>query len=116
MSANASKMLVSSGSSDILHPVPSFGHAEYSVKVFCERLEQSATASSAVMVSCTRYGDKSGVPHRFLILHVQHDGRPNFYIRLDRRPNREGKFLSFLLNSSTDIAKDTVSGLLGAVS
>ena len=117
MSASALKVPVSSGpSEDILRHVPSSAFITYSVENFCEELEQSTIASSANTVSCTRYRDKSGVHHRFLILHVQHDGTLGFYIRLDRRPSREGSVFHFLRNSSTDTAKDTVSDLLCAVS
>src|SRR5260370_31218481 len=108
---------ISSGpSGDILRLVPLIGQSLISVKDFCEWLEQNTTAPSAKIISCTRYGDKSGVPPRFLILRVQHDGPLDFYIPLDRRPSQEGTFSRFLRNSSADTAKDTVSDLLGGVS
>jgi len=60
----------------------------YSVRTFCESLLNSPRASQASIASVKRYGDRSGVPHRFLILHIVRDDGKDFYLRLDRRPDR----------------------------
>lgn len=91
--------------------VPSSAYVVYSVKDFCDKLEQNAAMSSAKIVSSVRYGDKNGVPHRFLMLRGQQHGVPDFYIRLDRRPDHRVPSWKLWFNSSAQPAKDTVRGL-----
>src|SRR6266436_3988405 len=90
---------------DILDHVPD---GPYLLDKFCEGLRHSKVAPGAKIVSCARY--KGGRLHQSLILHGQKDRRPrpDFYIRLDRRPDSS---LSEVLDHSlagTAFAKDTV--------
>ncbi|KAF8320218.1 uncharacterized protein EI90DRAFT_3081052 [Cantharellus anzutake] len=81
----------------------------FSVQTFCESLFNSRRAANARIVSVQRYGDLQGVPHRFLILHVTRaDGR-EFYLRLDRRRDRQVPLLLFgVRDLGTSRAIDTV--------
>ncbi|KAF8320185.1 uncharacterized protein EI90DRAFT_3020544 [Cantharellus anzutake] len=87
----------------------------FSVRTFCESLVNSRRAANARIVSVQRYGDLQGVPHRFLIMHVTRaDGR-EFYLRLDRRRDRQVSWLLFgVRDLGTSRAIDTaaVSGRL----
>src|SRR5258708_39043560 len=88
---------------DILDHVPD---GPYLLDEFCEGLRHSKVASGAKIVSCARYKDNRR--YQSLILHGQKDrrSRSDFYIRLDRRPDRP---LSELLDHSGTVpANDTV--------
>jgi len=63
----------------------------------------------AKIASVKRYGDRNGVPHRFLIFHViRRDGR-DFYLRMDRRRDPTVPFIAFGIQGlQTRLAKDTV--------
>ncbi|KAF8322829.1 uncharacterized protein EI90DRAFT_3019991 [Cantharellus anzutake] len=75
----------------------------------------SSTSFTSSLRKKVRYGDLQGVPHRFLILHVTRvDGR-EFYLRLDRRRDRQVPLLLFgVRDLGTSRAIDTaaVSGRL----
>ncbi|KAF8310434.1 uncharacterized protein EI90DRAFT_1220888 [Cantharellus anzutake] len=85
----------------------------FSVRTFCESLFNSRRATNARIVSVQRYGDLQGVPHRFLIMHVTRaDGR-EFYLRLDRRRDRQVPLLLFgVRDLGTSRAMDTVCNSL----
>jgi len=63
----------------------------------------------ANIASVKRYGDRNGVPHRFLIFHViRTDGR-DFYLRMDRRRDPTVPLIAFGIQGlQTRLAKDTV--------
>jgi len=63
----------------------------------------------ANIASVKRYGDRFGVPHRFLIFHViRTDGR-DFYLRMDRRRDPSVPLIAFGIQGlQTRLAKDTV--------
>ena len=63
----------------------------------------------AKIASVKRYGDRNGVPHRFLIFHViRTDGR-DFYLRMDRRRDPSVPLIAFGIQGlQTRLAKDTV--------
>src|ERR1700733_15442693 len=42
----------------------------YTVRTFCESLFNSRRAANTKITSVKRYGDRYGVPHRFLIFHI----------------------------------------------
>jgi len=65
--------------------------------------------SIANIASVKRYGDRSGVPHRFLIFHVIRTDRTDFYLRMDRRRDPTVPFIAFGIQGlQTRLAKDTV--------
>ena len=81
----------------------------YSVRTFCESLLNSRRAVSAEIVSVKRYGHRLGVPHRFLIFHIVRTDGKDFYLRVDRRPDRDIPFLEFAIqNVGRSNAADTV--------
>ena len=55
------------------------------MRTFCESLLNSSRATDAKIASAKRYGDRYGVPHRFLIFHIVRDNGKEFYLRVDRR-------------------------------
>jgi len=63
----------------------------------------------ANIASVKRYGDRNGVPHRFLIFHViRTDGR-DFYLRMDRRRDPTVSLIAFGIQGlQTRLANDTV--------
>jgi len=79
----------------------------YSVRTFCESLFSSPRAAHATIVSVKRYGDRFGMLHRFLILHIVRDDGKDFYLRLDRRPDRGDT--SLWKFGSRDLGKATVA-------
>jgi hypothetical protein len=82
----------------------------YTVRTFCESLFNSRRASNTKITSVKRYGDRYGVPHRFLIFHIiRGDGR-DFYLRVDRRRDRNVPLLAFgPSNPAGSPAMDTAS-------
>ena len=79
----------------------------YSVRTFCESLFNSPRAADATIVSVKRYGDRFGMLHRFLILHIVRDDGKDFYLRLDRRPDRGDT--SLWKFGSRDLGKSNVA-------
>jgi hypothetical protein len=82
----------------------------YSVRTFCESLFNSDRARHAGIVSVKRYGDRSGVPHRFLLFHIIRPDGTDFYIRLDRRRDHDIPLWVFgIRDLGTSKAADTAS-------
>ena len=82
----------------------------YSVRTFCESLFNSHRTVSAKIVSVKRYGDRFGVPHRFLIFHIIRTDEKDFYLRVDRRRDHNIPLLEFgIQNLGRSNAADTVS-------
>ena len=81
----------------------------YSVRTFCESFFNSHRAVSAEIVSVKRYGDRFGVPHRFLIFHVVRTDGKDFYLRVDRRRDHDVSLWEFgIQNLGRSNAADTV--------
>ena len=79
------------------------------MRTFCESLFKSSRVVGANIVSAKRYGDRNGVLHRFLILHVVRTDGKDFYLRLDRRRDPKVPLLAFGMQGlQTRLAKDTV--------
>jgi hypothetical protein len=82
----------------------------YSVRTFCESLFNSHRARHAGIVSVKRYGDRFGVPHRFLLFHIVRPDGKDFYIRLDRRRDHDIPLWVFgIRDLGRSKAADTVS-------
>ena len=82
----------------------------YSVRTFCESLFNSHRAVSAEIVSVKRYGDRFGVPHRFLIFHIVRTDGKDFYLRVDRRRDHVVPLWKFgIRDLGRSDAVDTVS-------
>ena len=82
----------------------------YSVRTFCESVFNSHRAVSAKIVSVKRYGDRFGVPHRFLIFHIARTDGKDFYLRVDRRRDHGVPLWEFAIqNLGRSNAADTVS-------
>jgi len=70
---------------DIIKSVPPAGYTTLSFIEFCTGLLSSQEATHATVTSVTRWINRWGVPHRFLILHVVSTGNKDLFFRLDRR-------------------------------
>ena len=85
-------------------------YKRYSVRTFCESLFNSHRAVSAKIVSVKRYGDRFGVPHRFLIFHIARTDGKDFYLRVDRRRDHDVPLWEFgIQNLGRSNAADTAS-------
>lgn len=63
----------------------------------------------AKIASVKRYGDRNGVPHRFLIFEIVRTDGKEFYLRMDRRRDPNIPFLVFGMRGlATHLANDTV--------
>ena len=94
---------------DIIRNVPPAGYNALSFTEFCTRLSFSQEANHAKVTSVTRWVNRWGVPHRFLILHVvvsTCDRNPFF--RLERRRDAQDLFVS---SSSPCTASDGVRSM-----
>ena len=79
---------------DIIQSVPPTGYITLSFIEFCTGLPTSQEATHATVTSVTRWVNRWGVPHRFLILYVVvSTGNKDLFFRLDRR--RDPQELSF---------------------
>ena len=78
----------------------------YTVRTFCESLLNSSRASNARIVSVKRYGDRHGVPHRFLIFHINRTDGKDFYLRVDRRRDHT---ISLLVFAARDRGRSSAS-------
>src|ERR1700677_4870488 len=77
---------------DIIQSVPPAGYISLSFIEFCTGLPSSQEAS---VVSITRWVNRLGVPHRFLILHVVvSTGNRDLFFRLDCRRDPQELSLS----------------------
>ena len=94
--------------SDILVHITRHGRSDFNIERFCTNLRRSEEAKKSAIVSLRRYGERAGIPHRFLILHISPTDKKNFFLRLDRRGNRDQP-LRFLSGFSTSDARDSVS-------
>ena len=94
--------------SDFVEKVPYQTYTTYTVKDFCDSLKDSLRAEDAEITSIKRYGDKNGVPHRFLILQVSRNWGRDFYLRIDRRRDHRVPLLMFGLKLGVSDPKDTV--------
>src|SRR5260370_15080694 len=80
---------------DIIRIVHLVGFAAFTFVEFCNGLSSSSEAHHASVVSVTRWVNNWGVPHRFLILHVEDStGNRNLCIRLDRRKDTQESSIS----------------------
>ena len=94
---------------DIIQSVPPAGYTTLSFIEFCTSLPTSQEATHASVTSVTRWVNKWGVPHRFLILHVVvSTGNKDLFFRLDRR--RDPQELS-VSSSSQSAASDGVRSI-----
>jgi len=79
------------------------------VRTFCESLFQSSRAIDAKIKTVKRYGDLTGVHHRFLIFHIVRSDGEDFYMRMDRRRDRSVPLRVFGMRGlTTPHAIDTV--------
>ncbi|KAF8338070.1 uncharacterized protein EI90DRAFT_2537240 [Cantharellus anzutake] len=88
----------------------SLPYRTFTVQAFCESLRKSPLAADAKIISVQRYGDCYGIPHRFLIFHVDRTGRKAFYLRLDRKRDHTSSSWKFWRrDSETSDASDTAA-------
>jgi len=91
---------------DIIRNVPPAGYNTLSFTEFCTRLSSSQEANHANVISVTRWVNRWGVPHRFLILHVVvSTWDRELFFRLERRRDTQELFVS---SSSPCTASDGV--------
>jgi len=102
-------LTINSQHSELLERISCRAYTRYRVKDFCESLKHSLRAVDAVVTSVKRYGDRNGVHHRFLILQVSRKAGRDFYLRVDRRPDRRIPLLRFSSKSGVSDAEDTVA-------
>ena len=93
---------------DVVQSVPPAGYITLSFIEFCTHLPSSQEATRASVTSVTRWINRWGVPHRFLILHVLRTGNEDLFFRLDRR--RDPQELS-VSSSSQSTASDGVRSI-----
>ena len=94
--------------SEFMEKISNRAYSTYTVKDFCASLKDSLRAVDAVVTSVKRYGDKNGVPHRFLILQVSRNRGRDFYLRIDRRRDHRISLLRFGSKLGVSDPKDTV--------
>ena len=94
---------------DIIQSVPPTGYISLSFIEFCTGLPSSQEATHASVMSVTRWVNRLGVPHRFLILHVVvSTGNRDLFFRLDRRRDPQESSVS---SSSQSTASDGVRSI-----
>ena len=94
---------------DIIQSVPPAGYISLSFIEFCTGLPSSQEATHASVVSVTRWVNRLGVPHRFLILHVVvSTSNRDLFFRLDRRRDTQELSVS---SSSQSTALDGVCSI-----
>jgi hypothetical protein len=81
----------------------------YSVRVFCESVLRSPRANGAKIQRVECYIRTTGVPHRFLIFQILRDDSREFYLRVDRRRDKQVRMGEFILDLGESPAVDTVS-------
>jgi len=93
--------------------IPVFGFQTLSAQELCEFVPTSRSLQSAQIVSIEGYLQMIGVvPHRFLVIHLQREGRKDAWLRLDRRTDSSVGTMRLIARGGRTKANDLVSDIV----
>jgi hypothetical protein len=89
--------------------VVSHGVLQLDLSELCDLIAVRSSLSRAEIVSAECYVQRIGLfSHRFLVLHLQREGRKDIYLRIDRRAARDVSLTELVWASGQTHAQDEV--------